>query len=89
MLRGEGIPLRLASCLLFAIIVMLFAALPTSSLSVRPESAWSAEKLHTVVIGTIFTIGFVVALVSQFFLVKPGPRTDSDALTASSALRVH
>ena len=64
---GErGNPQRLISCLLFAIIVMVVAALPTRSLSVSSGSAWPVEKLHAVVVGTIFTIAFVVALVSQF-----------------------
>jgi hypothetical protein len=66
MLGSEGIPQRLVSCLLFAIIVMVVAALPTRSLSVSSGSAWPVEKLHAVVVGTIFTIAFVVALVSQF-----------------------
>jgi hypothetical protein len=72
-LGSEGIPQRLISCLLFAIIVMLVAALPTRSLSVSPGSDWPVEKLHTVVVGTIFTIGFVVALVSQFGFGKRSP----------------
>lgn len=85
-LAGEGIPARLTSCLLFACAVTLFALLPTSSLSARPDSAWPVEKLHTVVTGTVFTIGFVMAFVSQFGLVKSSPRTSLAASLANPLL---
>ena len=85
-LAGEGIPARLTSCLLFACAVTLFALLPTSSLSARPDFAWPVEKLHTVVTGTVFTIGFVMAFVSQFGLVKSSPRTSLAASLANPLL---
>ncbi len=70
-LGGEGVGQRLAACMLFAVLATLFALSPTASIPARPDSEWPVEKLHMVVIGTIFIIGFVMALVSQFCLVKP------------------
>ena len=69
-LVGESIVQRLIACLLFAFLVALFALLPTTSLSARPGSGWPVEKLQSVVIGTVFTIGFIMALVSEFGLPK-------------------
>ncbi len=69
-LGGEGISHRVLACISFAILVTLLTLLPTASLGVGPGSPWPAEKLHAVVIGTVFTIGFVMALVSQFCLLK-------------------
>jgi hypothetical protein len=73
-LGGEGIAQRLLNCLLFACVATSFAILPTASLSAGPDSAWPTGKLHVVVIGTIFTLAFLMALVSQFGLVKPAAR---------------
>jgi hypothetical protein len=76
---GEGIAHRLVACLLFAALVALLSLLPTMSLSVNPGSTWPVEKLQAVVIGTIFTIAFAMALVSQFCLIKPvKARTEHD-----------
>lgn len=88
-LGGEGVSHRVLACFSFAIVVTLLSALPTASLEVQPDSPWSIEKLRFVVIGTIFALGFLTALVSQFCLVKPrrtnGQGTDltSPALSAS------
>ena len=43
--------------------------------------AWPTGKLHAVVIGTIFTLAFLMALVSQFGLVKPAARRASASPT--------
>jgi hypothetical protein len=86
-LGGEGVSHRLLACFSFAVLVTLLSALPTASLEARPDSPWSIEKLQTVVTGTIFTIGFVMALVSQFCLVKPRQQTASDAGMTSAALQ--
>ncbi len=84
-LGGEGVSHRILACFSFAILVTLLSALPTASLETQPDSPWSIEKLQTVVIGTIFTIGFVMALVSQFCLVKPMQRAAPGAVLASAA----
>jgi hypothetical protein len=60
------------SCLFFALLVTLFSAFPSLSISVS-TSAWSVDKLRTVVIGTTFIVGLVMALVGEFCLVKPKP----------------
>ena len=85
-LGGEGFRHRLIACLLFAVLVTLFSLLPTMSIPARLNSAWPVEKLHTVVLGTIFTTGFVMALVSQFGLLKPRPGARVAGGTASPAL---
>jgi len=87
-LGGEGILHRMLACFSFAIFVTFLSALPAASLEARPGSAWPVEKLHAVVIGTIFTVGFVMALVSQFCLVKPAnPRAGLGAGMAATAFR--
>jgi hypothetical protein len=62
---------RLAACVFFALLVVCFSVLPTMSIHDSPDPAWSVEKLRTVIIGTIFTIGLMMALVSEFCLIKP------------------
>jgi len=41
------------------------------SIHYSSDPAWSVEKLRTVIIGTVFTIGLMMALVSEFCLIKP------------------
>lgn len=83
---GEGVSNRVLACFSFAIFVTLLSSLPTASLEVQPDSPWSIEKLRFVVIGTIFALGFVTALVSQFCLVKPRPGARRGADVTSPAL---
>jgi hypothetical protein len=85
-LGGEGVPHRILACFSFAIFVTLLSALPTASLEVQPDSPWPIEKLRFVVIGTIFALGFVTALVSQFCLVKPRRGASRGADVTSPAL---
>jgi hypothetical protein len=60
------------SCVFFGFLVAGFSALPTLSISVS-FTAWSVDKQRTVVIGTIFIIGLIMALVGEFCLIKPKP----------------
>ncbi len=85
---GESVFHRVFACFSFAILITLLTVLPTATLEARRDSPWSVDELHAVVIGTVFTIGFVMALVSQFCLIKPTPRTDPGAGMASTALQV-
>ena len=66
---------RLMSCVFFGFLVAGFSALPAISISVS-FTAWSVDKQRTVVIGTIFIIGLITALVGEFCLIKPKPATD-------------
>jgi hypothetical protein len=84
-LGGESIPHRVFACFSFAILVTLLTVFPTATLEARPGSPWSVDELHAVVIGT-FTIGLVMALVSQFCLVKPKLLTDPGAAKATPML---
>jgi hypothetical protein len=84
-LGGEGVSHRLLACFFFAVLVTLLSALPAASLEAQHDSVWSIEKLQTVVLGTIFTIGFVMALVSQFCLVKPREQATAGTSTASAS----
>ena len=61
---------RLMSCVFFGFLVAGFSALPALSISVS-FTAWSVDKQRTVVIGTIFVIGLIMALVGEFCLIKP------------------
>jgi len=63
---------RLMSCVFFGFLVAGFSALPALSISVS-FTAWSVDKQRTVVIGTIFVIGLIMALVGEFCLIKPKP----------------
>ncbi len=69
------LPQRLMSCVFFGLLVAGFSALPTLSISAS-FTAWSVDKQRTVVIGTIFIIGLVMALVGEFCLIKPKPASD-------------
>src|SRR5712691_4679330 len=69
------LPQRLMSCAFFGLLVAGFSALPTLSISVSFTS-WSVDKQRTVVIGTIFIIGLIMALVGEFCLTKPKPASD-------------
>ncbi|HEX2682065.1 MAG TPA: hypothetical protein VHQ03_12325 [Candidatus Dormibacteraeota bacterium] len=52
---------RLMSCIFFGFFVAGFSALPTLSITVS-FTAWPVDKQRTVVIGTIFIIGLMMAL---------------------------
>ena len=69
------LPQRLMSCVFFGFLVAGFSALPTLSIS-SSFTAWSVDKQRTVVIGTIFIIGLIMALVGEFCLIKPKPAAD-------------
>jgi hypothetical protein len=69
------LPQRLMSCVCFALFVACFSALPALSISVS-FTAWSVDKQRTVVLGTIFIIGLIMALVGEFCLIKPKPASD-------------
>ena len=69
------LPQRLMSCFFFGLLVAGFSALPALSISTS-FTAWSVDKQRTVVIGTIFIIGLVMALVGEFCLIKPRPASD-------------
>ena len=87
-LGGEGVGQRLIGCLLFALLTTLISLPPTASLVARPDSPWPSDKLRAVVIGTIFLIGFVMAVVSQFLLIKPTrARTAAEDAVSAPALR--
>ena len=70
------LPQRMMSCVFFGLLVTGFSALPTLSI-LTSTSAWPVEKLRTVVIGTTFIIGLVMALVGEFGLIKPAPVSDN------------
>ncbi len=73
------LPQRLMSCVLFGLLVTAFSLMPSLSLSASSVSAWPVDKLRAVVIGTIFIIGLITALASEFCLIKPmkpKPATD-------------
>jgi hypothetical protein len=63
------------SCFFFGLLVAGFSALPALSISTS-FTTWSVDKQRTVVIGTIFIIGLVMALVGEFCLIKPRPASD-------------
>src|SRR3954452_19339558 len=56
---------RLMSCVFFGLLVAAFSALPAISISVS-FTAWSVEKQRIIVIGTVFIIGLMMALVGEF-----------------------
>jgi hypothetical protein len=66
---------RLMSCVFFGFLVAGFSALPALSISVS-FTAWPVDKQRTVVIGTIFIIGLIMALVGEFCLIKPKPASE-------------
>jgi hypothetical protein len=69
-----GLPQRLMSCVFFGMLVTIFSALPAMSIQTS-SSPWPVNKLRLVVIGTTFVVGLTMALVGEFFLVKPKPAT--------------
>lgn len=68
-----GLPQRLMSCVFFGLLVTLFSALPAMSIQADPTAVWPVNKLRLVTVGTTFIIGLIMALVGEFFLVKPKP----------------
>ena len=66
------LPQRLISCVFFGILVTIFSALPAISIQTS-SSTWPVNKLRLVVVGTTFVVGLTMALVGEFFLVKPNP----------------
>jgi hypothetical protein len=69
-----GLPQRLMSCVFFGMLVTIFSALPAISIQTS-SSPWPVNKLRLVVIGTTFVVGLTMALVGEFFLIKPKPAT--------------
>lgn len=67
---------KLMSCVFFGLLVTAFSALPALGISAVHGSAWPLDKLRLVVIGTTFIIGLIMALVSEFGLIKPKPASD-------------
>jgi hypothetical protein len=86
-LGGESFFHRVFACFSFAILITLLTVLPTATLEAASDSPWSVGKLQVVAIGTTFTIGFIMALISQFFLVKPKPEIARAPAEASQALQ--
>ncbi|MDB5408880.1 MAG: hypothetical protein JWL84_3792 [Rhodospirillales bacterium] len=74
--KNWGMPQRLMSCLFFGMLVTVFSALPALSIPPNQSSIWPVNKLRLVVVGTTFVIGVIMALVGEFFLVKPKPAAD-------------
>jgi hypothetical protein len=80
--------LRIMSCFFFGCLVAGVSVLQTLSITVS-RSSWPVGKLHIVVLGTIFTVGLIMALVGEFLLAPTpaAPRTAApdpvrdDALT--------
>jgi hypothetical protein len=68
------LPQRLMSCVFFGMLVTVFSGLPAISIQTS-SSPWPVNKLRLVVIGTTFVVGLTMALVGEFFLVKPTRET--------------
>jgi hypothetical protein len=66
-----GLPQRLMSCVFFGLLVTIFSALPAVSIQASAPANWPVNKLRLVVVGTTFIIGLIMAVVGEFFLVKP------------------
>ena len=62
---------RLAACIVFGLLVVCFSVLPTMSIPASPSPAWSLGKLKAVIVGTVFLVGLIMALVIEFCLIKP------------------
>ncbi|MBX9648549.1 MAG: transporter substrate-binding domain-containing protein [Xanthobacteraceae bacterium] len=80
-------PQRLMSCVCFGMLVAGFSVPQT--LGVASRSAWTVEKLQIVILGTIFVVGLVMALVGEFLLVIPTPaanRPEGAAVPPSTAV---
>jgi len=69
------LPQRLMSCFFFGLLVAGFSALPALSISTS-FTMWPVDKQRLVIVGTIFIIGVIMALVGEFCLVKPKPSSD-------------
>lgn len=69
---------RVIMCVVFGLLVTLLSLQPSLVLTPAAGSAWPAAKLRFVVIATVFTIGLTMALVGEFLLVKPRPKTASE-----------
>jgi hypothetical protein len=67
---------KVLSCVFFGLVITAFSALPALGMATVTSSVWPVDKLRLVVIGTTFIIGLVMALVSEFALVKPKPALD-------------
>jgi hypothetical protein len=75
---------RIIMCVVFALIVTWLSLQPALSLTPSSPTTWPVEKLRAVVIGTTFTIGLVMALVSEFCLIKPRQAAKAGASRPSS-----
>jgi hypothetical protein len=69
------LPQRLMSCFFFGLLVAGFSALPALSISAS-FTTWPVDKQRMVIMGTIFIIGLIMALVGEFCLIKPKPASD-------------
>jgi hypothetical protein len=67
---------RIVMCIVFGLIVTWLSLQPTLSLNPATPLAWPVEKLRAVIIGTVFTIGVMIALVGEFCLIKPTAKLD-------------
>jgi hypothetical protein len=63
------------SCFFFGLLVAGFSALPALSISTS-FTMWPIDKQRLVIVGTIFIIGVIMALVGEFCLIKPKPSSD-------------
>jgi hypothetical protein len=62
---------RIIMCVVFAVIVAWLSLQPALTLTPTSPTTWPVEKLRAVIIGTTFTVGLVMALASEFCLIKP------------------
>jgi hypothetical protein len=62
---------RIVMCVIFAMIVAWLSLQPTLTLTPSSPTTWPVDKLRAVILGTTFTVGLVMALVSEFCLIKP------------------
>ena len=62
---------RIIMCVVFAVIVAWLSLEPALTLTPSSPTTWPVEKLRAVIIGTTFTVGLVMALASEFCLIKP------------------
>jgi hypothetical protein len=76
--KYRRLPHRLMRCVFFGLLVAAFSALPAISITVS-FTAWSVEKQRMIVIGTIFIIGLIMALVGEFCFKPKSASTDKIA----------
>ena len=69
------LPQRLLTCFFFGLLVTGFSAMPALSISAS-FTTWSVDKQRIVIMGTIFIIGLMMALVGEFCLIKPKSAAD-------------